>query len=133
MAPVAELRIRTPVAGTHGREMKHEDSPPALLLIDRVESPIGTMLIVHDPEERMRALDFHDYEPRMRRLLRLHYGRENIDFVINHRQTPSAIRLKLAAYFSGDLTAIDAIPVITAGTLFQREVWAALRKIQPGT
>jgi methylated-DNA-[protein]-cysteine S-methyltransferase len=39
----------------------------------------------------------------------------------------------LAAYFAGDFAVIDAVPVMTAGTSFQRQVWAALRKIRPGT
>jgi methylated-DNA-[protein]-cysteine S-methyltransferase len=107
--------------------------PPEPLFIDRVESPIGAMLIVHDPEERVRALDFHDYEPRMRHLLRLHYGRDGIDVAVKNRPVPTTIRAALAAYFAGDFTAIDAVPVTTAGTSFQRQVWAALRKIRPGT
>jgi len=53
---------------------------PEALFIDRVESPIGTMLVFHDSEERLRALDSHDYEPRMRRLFRLHWGQEGSDF-----------------------------------------------------
>jgi O6-methylguanine-DNA--protein-cysteine methyltransferase len=107
--------------------------PPQTFFIDRVESRAGTMLLIHDPEERLRALDFHDFETRMRQLLRLHYGKDGGDFVLNSRETPAAIRRALAGYFAGDLTAINAIPVATAGTSFQREVWAALRGIRPGT
>ena len=106
---------------------------PRTFFIDRFESPIGTVLFIHDPEERVRALDFHDFEARMRRLLRLHYGRDGTDFVVASRTAPSAIRQALAGYFAGDLTAIDAIPVATAGTSLQREVWVALRKIRAGT
>jgi methylated-DNA-[protein]-cysteine S-methyltransferase len=106
---------------------------PEPLFIDRVESPVGTILVFHDSEERLRALDFHDYEPRMRRLLSLHWGQEGRDFVVKNRKIPLAIQEALAAYFGGDLTAIDTVPVTTAGTSFQREVWAALRKIRPGT
>jgi O6-methylguanine-DNA--protein-cysteine methyltransferase len=91
------------------------------------------MLLIHDPEERVRALDFHDFEGRMRRLLRRHYGEDGNDFVVKSRETPAAIRRALAGCFAGDLTAIDAIPVATAGTSFQREVWSALRGIRPGT
>jgi methylated-DNA-[protein]-cysteine S-methyltransferase len=69
----------------------------------------------------------------MRRLLRLHYARDGADFVIKSRKAPAAIRKALAGYFAGDLTAIDVVPVATSGTSFQREVWAALRRIQPGT
>src|ERR1700746_931407 len=106
--------------------------PPQTFFIDRAESPVGTMLLIHTPDERVRALDFHDFEGRMRRLLRRHYGEDGNDFVVKSRETPAAIRRALAGYFAGDLTAIDAIPVATAGTSFQREVWAALRGIRPG-
>jgi methylated-DNA-[protein]-cysteine S-methyltransferase len=41
---------------------------PRTLLIDQLESPIGTILLIHDPEELLRALDFHDFEARMRDL-----------------------------------------------------------------
>ncbi len=108
-------------------------TPPRTLFIDRIESPIGITLLIHDPEGDVRALDFHDFEARMRRLLRLHYGEDGSDFVIKSRKAPPAIRHALSGYFAGDLTAIDAIPVATAGTSFQREVWTALRRIRPGT
>lgn len=106
---------------------------PRILFIDRIESPIGTMLLIHDPEEHVRALDFDDFEARMRRLLRLHHGEDGGDFIVKSRKAPAAIRQALAHYFAGDLTAIDSVPVATGGTSFQREVWAALRRIRPGT
>jgi methylated-DNA-[protein]-cysteine S-methyltransferase len=106
---------------------------PAVLYMDRVESPIGTLLLIHDPEGRIRALDFHDLETRMRRLLRLHYGADGNDFTLEDRTAPSAIQCALRDYFAGDLAATDAIPVATNGTPFQRDVWAALRTIRAGT
>ncbi len=69
----------------------------------------------------------------MRRLLRLHCGEDGADFVIRDRKTPPAIRQALDDYFAGDLTALDDVPVETTGASFQREVWAALRSIPPGT
>ena len=84
-------------------------------------------------EGRARALDFHDFEARMRRLLRLHYGEDGRDFVLKGSMAPAAIRRALAGYFAGDFTAIDAVPVATSGSVFQRQVWAALRSIPPGT
>jgi methylated-DNA-[protein]-cysteine S-methyltransferase len=36
------------------------------------------------------------------------------------------------AYFAGDLSAIERLAVVTGGTDFQREVWAALRRIPAG-
>jgi methylated-DNA-[protein]-cysteine S-methyltransferase len=106
---------------------------PQTLYADRLESTIGTLLLIHDRQGHMRALDFHDFESRMRRLLRLHYGAAGHDFTIEDRAAPTAIRRALGDYFSGDLYAINSIPVTTGGTSFQREVWAALRTIKAGT
>ena len=103
------------------------------LFLDHVTSPIGTLLIVHDPDARLRALDFGDHESRMRRLLRLHYGQDGRNFIIKDGRIPKVIKQPLAAYFAGDLTAIDHIAVATGGTFFQRDVWDALRRISPGT
>jgi methylated-DNA-[protein]-cysteine S-methyltransferase len=111
----------------------HKPSPPDVLFIDRIESPIGMMVVGHDTAGRMRALDFHDCEPRMRRLLRLHYGKEGLDYVLRERPAPQAMRHALACYFDGDFSALDSISTATAGTAFQRQVWARLRQIRPGT
>src|ERR1044071_7426755 len=97
-----------------------------ILYADRLESTIGTLLLIHDRDGHVRALDFHDFESRMRRLLRLHYGAEGNDFAVEDRAAPTTIRRAISDYFSGDLCAVDSIPVTTGGTSFQREVWAAL-------
>jgi len=104
-------------------------SPPDTLFLDRAASPIGAMLVVHDSRERLRALEFHDCEPRLRQLLRIHYG----NCALHDRAAPVTIRDAFAAYFAGDLGAIDRIEVATNGTPFQRDVWAALRTIHAGT
>ncbi len=44
------------------------------LLFDRFLSKIGTILLVHDENGCLRALDFEDFADRVHRLLRLHYG-----------------------------------------------------------
>src|SRR2546423_14872333 len=106
---------------------------PQTLYADRLQSALGTLLLIHDRKGHMRALDFHDFESRMRRLLRLHYGAEGDAFAIEDRAAPPAIRHAINNYFSGDLFAINAIPVTTGGTSFQRKVWAALRTIRAGT
>ena len=38
----------------------------------------------------------------------------------------------LAAYFAGDRSALDRLPVRLAGTPFQHRVWERLRRIPPG-
>jgi O-6-methylguanine DNA methyltransferase len=88
------------------------------------------MLVVTDADDRLRALDWSDYEARMHRLLRLHYGDHG--FVLSEGQAPQHVRAALDAYFEGDLSAVEQLPVATGGTALQREVWAALRTIPVG-
>jgi len=98
--------------------------------VDRLASPIGTMLLVTDRAGQLRALDWSDYEERLLRLLQRHYGAGHVD--VREGRAPQPIRSALQDYFDGELDAIDAIPVATGGTQFQREVWAALRAIPAG-
>lgn len=99
------------------------------LTLERIATPIGTMHVLTDDENRVRALDWEDYEDRLKRLLRLHYG---TNFTVGEARHPSPARPVLDAYFAGELTAIETLTVDTAGTPFQRAVWAALRKIPAG-
>lgn len=98
------------------------------LLLDHFASPVGMILLVHDDENILRALDFIDYEPRLHRLLRLHYG--TVELV--RAAAPSQTTQPLQRYFAGDHSAVAQIPVATAGTPFQRQVWSALRTIPAG-
>ena len=101
---------------------------PERLRLDRLASPIGEVLLVSDEAGRLRALDFHDYEPRMLRLLRLHYGPQPLET----GAAPAATRAALDRYFAGELAALADIPWATAGTDFQRQVWRALVDIPAG-
>ena len=47
--------------------------------LDRLKTPIGTALLVTDADGVLRALDWEDYEPRMRELLRLQYGAVDLE------------------------------------------------------
>ncbi len=96
--------------------------------IETFATPIGTALTVTDEEAQLRALDWEDYAPRMHRLLRLQYGSVRLE----PKREASSTRRVVEAYFAGDLTAIDSLPVKTGGTPFQRSVWAALRAIPTG-
>ncbi len=101
------------------------------LSVDRIDTPIGELLIVADGEGNLRAVDWSDHEARMRRLLGLHYGGEG--FRLGPARRQSSLTNTIRSYFAGELMAIDTLPVQTAGTPFQREVWRALRKIHCGT
>lgn len=100
------------------------------LSVDHIETPIGELLIVADQEGNLRAVDWSDYEDRMRHFLQLHYGQDA--FQLEASCNPNGLTKALRAYFAGELTAIDDLPVQTAGTPFQCEVWQALRKIPCG-
>ncbi len=98
-----------------------------LLSLDRIPSPLGEILLVFEGTV-LRALDFHDYEVRMRRLLSAHYGAA----ALQRQPAPKALRAPLDRYFTGDFRALDSIKTATGGTEFQRDVWAALRRIPAG-
>nr|WP_314527876.1 methylated-DNA--[protein]-cysteine S-methyltransferase [uncultured Brevundimonas sp.] len=109
--------------------MTPQETAPALTLtLDRIASPVGEVLVVTDADGAVRALDFHDYEPRLRRLLNRHYGA----VVLSEGRAPQLVRDAVNAWFGGDLTAFDGLEVRTGGTVFQRAVWRALRDIPPG-
>ena len=101
---------------------------PEQLTLDRIPTPVGELLLVTDGDGAVRALDFCDFEDRLRRLLTRHYG----PVVLTPGRAPVTVRAAIDAYFAGDRSALDGIPVRTGGTEFQRQVWAALREIPAG-
>jgi methylated-DNA-[protein]-cysteine S-methyltransferase len=103
--------------------------PPDTFNLDRLETPIGTALLVTDGEGVLRALDWDDYEPRMRQLLRLQCG----NVALQDGRSPRDIRAALSGYFNGDLACLSAIKWRVAGTPFQHKVWTALPEIPAGT
>jgi methylated-DNA-[protein]-cysteine S-methyltransferase len=110
---------------------RREKAAEAAFVIDRMATPIGQMLLVADGEGQLRALDWEDYEDRMRVFLRRHYG--DVASLLKPGRVAAGIRKPLAAYLEGDVAAVDVIPVATNGTDFQLSVWAALRRIPAGT
>jgi len=79
------------------------------------------------------GLDFIDSEPRQ------DTGRRRPPRVPDPpppdaRPGPAGRRVaeRIAAYFDGDLAALDGVEVAPAGTPFQLRVWAELRRIQTG-
>ena len=97
------------------------------LLLNRHPSPIGDMLLVSDGAALV-ALDFHDYEARLMTLLRRYQG----ECTLVPQDDAGAAGRCLDAYFDGQIAALDELPVRTGGTDFQRQVWAALRRIPAG-
>lgn len=98
------------------------------LFIDKMTSPIGTILLVAN-ETYLCALDYEDYEQRMMKLLRRRF--EDIQFKAT--DDPCGFSSRLRAYLAGDVCCLDDLSVDPGGTAFQRQVWTALRSIPPGT
>jgi methylated-DNA-[protein]-cysteine S-methyltransferase len=105
---------------------------PLLFALSRLDTPIGVALIATDEQGRLRVLDWEDHAARMRRGLDRIYrstGGVRLDESV---AAAWPVRDRLKGFFSGDLDAIDGIEVESAGTPFQRKVWATLRKIPAG-
>jgi methylated-DNA-[protein]-cysteine S-methyltransferase len=100
--------------------------------LSRLETPIGVALIATDAEGRLRVLDWEDHKARMQRGLDRIYRASGGVRLDKSLTAAAPVRDRLKAFFAGDLEAIDAIPVESAGTPFQRKVWAVLRKIPAG-
>jgi methylated-DNA-[protein]-cysteine S-methyltransferase len=100
--------------------------------LSRLETPIGVALIATDEQGRLRVLDWEDHKARMQRGLDRIYRASGGVRLDKSVAAAWPVRDRLNAFFAGDLEAIDAIPVESAGTPFQRKVWAVLRKIPAG-
>jgi methylated-DNA-[protein]-cysteine S-methyltransferase len=104
---------------------------PLTLLVDRLQTPIGELLIVADGAGKLRTIDWTDHETRMRQLLNRYYGKGG--YALQSARDPGGLTSAMRDYFKGDIGAIDRLPVDdTVGTPFQRSVWRALRKIKSG-
>lgn len=91
-------------------------------------SPVGELILIWSPGA-LRVLEFDHDEQRLQRLLRAHYDA----YRLTSELAPAELRNPIEAYFRGELSAIDTIPVETGGTPFQRKTWAALREIPAGS
>ena len=101
------------------------------LVLDRLATPIGGMLIVADREGNLRATFWTEHDEDVRRFLARRHPEMQIE--LEPAVDPHGLTHAVDAYFTGDLHAIDELPVETAGTAFQRDVWRALRAIPCGT
>jgi methylated-DNA-[protein]-cysteine S-methyltransferase len=98
------------------------------LLIDRIDSSLGEILIVSNGEQ-LCGLDFADAELRLIKLLEKRYGAIHFCETLN----PQGFSDRIRAYLAGDFSSIEPIPVSTGGTPFQQQVWLSLRSIPTGT
>ena len=102
------------------------------LFLNKIESPLGEMLLVTDGQGAVRALDFTNHSMRLQRELRDRFPGAELREDVN-TEAVKMLTQKLDRYFQGELTVLDDIAVDAGGNDFQRQVWAALRKIPAGT
>jgi methylated-DNA-[protein]-cysteine S-methyltransferase len=103
---------------------------PQALDVDEIDTPLGRLTLAVDAEGRLCLVGWLDGHERMTRALRgLAGGATN---TLRRVVDPGGLSSALRAYFSGQLEAIDTLPVREAGSAFQRRVWHALREIPCG-
>jgi methylated-DNA-[protein]-cysteine S-methyltransferase len=95
-------------------------------LFDRVDTPLGPLTLVAAVDERLRSAGWDEPGPRLRRQLGA------LPFALEAARDPFGFSSAFAAYFDGDLSALEGLPVDAEGTPFQLAVWRALRSIPCG-
>jgi methylated-DNA-[protein]-cysteine S-methyltransferase len=92
----------------------------------RFDSPCGQLTVV-TREGRLVGLGFSDGDALLRRSLARRFGAAPVSGPV-----PEDVTRALAAYFGGEIAALDDLEVDTGGTPFQQRVWRALRRIPAG-
>jgi len=108
--------------------MPTANAPPETLTLDRLETPIGTALLVTDERGVLRAFNWTDYEPTMLAWLGRHYPKAKL----GEGRAPAGVRRAFEAYFGGEARALDSVPWTASGTAFQLKVWETLCTIPAG-
>jgi len=97
-------------------------------LTDRVETPIGDMILVAK-DGVLLMLEFQDSEDRVAREMRARFGEVELQEASN----PFGLSDIIRDYFAGNLRAIDTLITDGGGTQFEQQVWKELRKIPVGS
>ncbi|MFT4136381.1 methylated-DNA--[protein]-cysteine S-methyltransferase [Microbacterium sp.] len=94
--------------------------------IQTLDTPDGPFTLLADAEGRVLASGWTGEQGRI--LARLRPADRPHDVRAGETEAAAAVQ----AYYDGELSAIDAVPVAQHGTELQRAGWAALRRIAPG-
>ena len=77
---------------------------PLALLVDRLATPIGELLIVADRDGKLRTIDWTDHEARMRQLLDRYYGKGG--YALKSARDPVGLTSEIRSRLHQRLTAI---------------------------
>jgi len=97
------------------------------LAYENVATPVGPMDLVVG-EQDVLLFEFERGRVRVEQKLVARFGTVVLDDATN----PLGYTDRIRAYFEGELTALDELPVDPGGTTFQALVWSQLRKIPVG-
>lgn len=97
--------------------------------LSAIDTPVGPMALAHDDIGVLWAAEFHDLPERMAASLARYAIRPAGTGEV---QPPAHIAAAFTAYFAGDLHALSALRTGVVGSVFERAVWAELRRIPPG-
>ena len=92
-----------------------------------IDTAAGAVVLVRRGA-KLVALVYEDHWKGMREALERRFGAVSLEPDSDGGVPAGALR----RYLAGDLTALDAVEVDTAGTPFQEKVWQALRRIPAG-
>lgn len=96
---------------------------------EKIDSPVGSLLLISDAAGTLRVLEFHDKSERWRPLI----ARRFKDAEMIEQPDAFGHAGTMKRYFAGDIEVIDTMPTRATGSNFQLAVWKALREIPAGT
>ncbi|GGH50763.1 methylated-DNA--[protein]-cysteine S-methyltransferase [Microbacterium album] len=96
-------------------------------ILHTLDTPDGPFTLVADADGAVLASGWTADRDAM--LARIHPNLRPAEVRKGRAEAAEAV----AAYYSGHLDAIDAVPVRQHGTELQRAGWAALRRVRPGS
>ena len=102
---------------------------PMVLRVDRMDTPIGDLLVAVTDEGQLVATYFAAPDDPHALLTRA----AGANIRLRMQTDPAGCCTALQAYFAGHLDVIALLPAAPVGTPFQREVWTALRTIPCGS
>ena len=100
------------------------------ILVDRLATPIGELLIVADRAGNLRTIDWTDHEARMRQLLDRQYGKGA--YTLAPRAIPAASPGRCAPTSRATSPPSTACRSRPPARRSRRSVWRALRRIRGG-
>jgi methylated-DNA-[protein]-cysteine S-methyltransferase len=106
-----------------------KEAAPIPFIRQTITSPVGGLILIAR-KDRLCMAEFADCGHRTDKWLHRRMAKEAGE--LTDGEIPSPIARAFAAYFDGEVAALEGIDVELSGTVFQNAMWSALRAIPPG-